>query len=157
MQSQRRDRLSRSVVVLLLAGMVGCAGPKGGSAKPATQPAAATAADDACAQRLHDLSGGLLLDYLQHQSLPMKLSQIELPGSEAGRAAMDALICPASNQPYVYNPQGLPAPDRKSRMIVYDSVPSHGGRRWAITLNVSEGSQPQTGVLAVPESFFAGP
>ena len=158
MVSQRRDRLGRSVIVLLLAAMVGCAGPKGGGqAKPTTQPIAATAADDACAQRLHDLSGGLLLYYLQHQSLPMKLSQIELPGGEAGRAAMDALICPASDQPYVYNPQGLAAPDHKSRMVVYDSVPSHGGRRWAIMLSITEGAQPQTGVLAVPERYFAAP
>jgi len=155
MKSQRRDRISRSVIVLLIAAMAGCAGPKGDKPKPATQPAGPTAADDACAQRLHDLSGGLLLYYVQHQSLPMKLSQIALPGGAA--AATEALICPASNQPYVYNSQGLAAPDHKSRMIVYDSMPSHGGRRWAITINLSEGPQPQTAVLAVPENYFAAP
>jgi hypothetical protein len=45
------------------------------------------------------------------------------------------LICPASHQPYVYNPLGLQSPKGgERRLIVYDATPAHHGRRWGITV-----------------------
>ena len=156
MQDQRRlHSLRSSAVILLIAALVGCATKGADGRKPATAPAEAMSSLDPCPQRLHDLSGGLLLYYVQHQKLPPSLGALPLPGGAT--AESDTFVCPVSGQPYVYDPRGLPAPDHKSRMIVYDSSPAHSGRRWAITMNIMQGEPPVTDVLAVPESYFASP
>jgi hypothetical protein len=102
--------------------------------------------------RLHDVCGPLLLYYATNRALPAKLEQLSaVPGFEN----VNDFTCPASGKPYVYNPAGLPAPDRSMRLIIYDAA-AHGGTRWAIAIPVAPGEGPLVAkVVAVPESFFS--
>ena len=103
--------------------------------------------------RLHDVCGPLLLYYATNRALPAKLEQ--LSDVRAFETVKD-FTCPASGKPYVYNPAGLPAPDRSMRLIVYDAAPAHGGTRWAIAIPISPGEGPLVAkVVAVPESRFS--
>jgi hypothetical protein len=120
--------------------------------RSATPKAARSSASDPCALRLHDLLGGLLLFYAQHDALPPNLKSLPLPSGDIA----EAMHCPVSNQPYIYDPRGLPAPDGASRLMIYDAVPAHGGYRWAVAVAEPRPGQPLTGeVIAVPEAAFA--
>jgi hypothetical protein len=158
-QHHRQHRLLRvleiEVIALALAMMVGCASSSSrhGAKTQATangfsQPSSAS---DPCALRLHDLVGGLLLYYAQHNELPPNLKTLELPSGEL----TNDLVCPVSHQPYIYDPRGLPAPDEKSRLIIYDAVPAHGSFRWAVAITEPKPGQPLIAeVVAAPESIF---
>lgn len=83
---------------------------------------------DACAERLHDVCGRLLLHYSLHRRLPETLESL---------AALDPekpvpLVCPVSGRPYVYDPKGPPIPGRPGRLVLYDPLPSHSGMRWGV-------------------------
>jgi hypothetical protein len=151
------DRRWREVITLCaLLVLMSCsapARPRSGRNLPAASPQTLSSTDP-CALRLHDLSGDLLLYYFKNHKLPPDLSALAAAGGDA--ASADALACPISAQPYVYNAPGLPAPDGKSRMVIYDPAPTHAGRRWAVTIIEPGGDQPLvTDVVAVPEKFFA--
>ena len=114
--------------VLILAMAAGCtvAPPK-----PASRPAGPE--EDPCAERLHDLSGQLLMYYVRHNKLPQDLSQL---GSESPKP-----VCPVCNKPYLYNPQGLDVPNMSARAIVWDALPCHSGFRWAIVMDLLKPGQ----------------
>ena len=160
LQRNRRRLLRNEVIVLAVfvaAALTACSSPRKQTTATTQATEAAISESDACPQRLHDLEGGLLLYYAQNRRLPPTLASLVLPGTDAAAAA-EAILCPVSHQPYVYDPRGLPGPDGVSRLIVYDSLPSHNGRRWAITIAESDGNQPLIAkVIAVPESTFAAP
>src|SRR5687768_6843174 len=92
---QHRRRKLALLLLLLTVAFAGCAAPRSQPAPPgraaATAPTEALASSDVCPQRLHDLSGGLLLYYFQSRKLPGNLSALELPGGITGAA--EALIC----------------------------------------------------------------
>lgn len=138
------------ILACLLLIAAGCAAPAPKRADVPSKPG--SSATDPCATRMHDLLGGLLLYYATHNDLPPNLKSLELP---SGNAA-DAISCPVSNQPYIYDPRGLPAPDGTSLLIIYDAVPAHGGFRWAVSIAEPKPGKPLIAeIVAAPESTFA--
>jgi hypothetical protein len=139
--------------------LCGCAAPKpppDASAGAATsQPALSETPDvnrDPCAQRLHDLSGMMLLHVALYDQLPPSLEALkQLPGADADLQT----ICPVSGQPYAYTPQGIEIPGVEYRIYAWDSVPAHGTYRWGIQLIPSiAGRPPYANVIPIPETSF---
>ena len=158
---------TRCLLMALACGFVvaGCAAPikqpAGGNrptSAPATQPGARAASsakltiDDPCATRLHDICGPLLLYYATHSRLPERVETLQqIPGFEA----VGPYLCPVSNQPYIYNAQGLVGPNVSLRAVLYDAAPTHAGYRWAIVVQEPAGNAPLIAkVVAWAESRF---
>ncbi|MFT3787649.1 MAG: hypothetical protein QM770_16025 [Tepidisphaeraceae bacterium] len=106
---------------------------------------------DPCAMRLHDVCGALLLYYFTHNELPEKLSDLNaIPGE-----APVELTCPVTKTPYIYTPNGIQIPERKSFIIIYDPSPAHAGMRWAVSIEQPVPGQPLvTKVVPLAERFF---
>lgn len=147
----------------------GCASPPGAKLETVSPPRAAgpvaplSPDADACARRMHDLCGALLIYHLRHGRLPDTLAALPPPPgtAPADHAAALHLTCPESGQPYVYLPQGMHLPERQQWIIVHDPLPSHPGYRWAIRLDAASSARgrAESGalvlkVVAVPESAF---
>ncbi|MBE3068770.1 MAG: hypothetical protein IMZ66_00895, partial [Planctomycetes bacterium] len=83
---------------------------------------------DLCAERLHDLSGAILFYYATHHRLP------ESPAALASLGPEDPvpLVCPVSDQPYLYQPNGLRVQGQHGRMVLYDAAACHAGMRWGV-------------------------
>ena len=114
---------------LVLAMAAGCATQP---PKPATQPSGPE--EDACAERVHDIAGQLLMFYVRHGQLPKELSQL---GPDSPKP-----VCPVCKKPYRYNPQGLDVPNLSARAIMWDAEPCHSGFRWAIVMEPPVPGQP---------------
>ena len=140
-------RMSRAALIALASAVClasGCV-----STTPAeTRPKVADEIDlDPCAERLHDLSGRLLLYYAANRRLPKRLADLPVPHAP--------LVCPVSGEPYVYDPEGLVLPDRPGRLVLYDPAPSHLGGRWGITLiRTSPGAPLTTRVVWLREALL---
>ena len=139
------------VLMGLVAWLAGC-----GAGKPAQtvleppRPALSTA-HDPCANRLHDLSGPMMLYWVQNGSLPERLEQLRpLDGASAV-----GVTCPVSGRAYLYIPEGLGVAGQSGRLLVVDPEPVHSGYRWAISLMPQEPGQAlDLRVVAVPEEQF---
>jgi hypothetical protein len=136
-------------MMLVLAG--GCAAPTKSS--PATKPAA-PAGDptdtDPCATRMHEICGVLLLYGNAHGDLPATLDALK---KAPGAADVGEFVCPASNLPYVYYPEGVPVEPEPSRIVLYDPTPAHNGKRFAIVIQPPAGGGPPIArVILIPES-----
>jgi hypothetical protein len=105
---------------------------------------------DPCAERLHDLCGGLLLYHSMHARLPATLEELKALGS----ATQPQLTCPVSGMPYIYSPDGLRIPGRPGRLVLYDAAPSHSGMRWGVLFDDPGGGRPLTArvILLTEES-----
>jgi len=107
---------------------------------------------DACAERLHDLCGRLLLHYSLHRRLPDTLEGLEAPARQVALPP----VCPVSGKPYVYCPEGLHVPGRPGRLVLYDAAPSHSGMRWGVFVDPPEGgNQLITRVVLLPDELVA--
>lgn len=127
------------------------AGPQQPSARPDGNNSP-TAAGDACAARLHDISGLLLLYFVSNQRLPERLEELA-PLSDSPSTFQ--AICPASGRPYAYTPQGLPGAGTDRVLLVYDETPAHGGFRWVIVASPPQGDQPlRTFVMPYTDQKF---
>jgi len=103
---------------------------------------------DACAERLHDLCGRLLLHYSLHQRLPDTLEA--LPPLDPANPT--PTVCPVSGEPYVYKPEGLRIPGQPGLLVLYDPQPSHAGMRWGVFVDkVSGGNRLTARVLLVAD------
>ena len=162
-QPTSRRHLLRSGA-LLAAAVVGCqsnprqpdaqskSAPNANKATAQT-PVAPISNTDACATRLHEVCGPLLLYYATRHQLPERPEELaQMPGFES----VGELLCPVSRRPYLYNPIGVMTKGEPARIIMYDPAPSHSGMRWAIAV-----IEPQrqidpliTKVIALPESHF---
>ena len=145
-------RSSRSARVPLLAALgcaaIGCAALVGGCQVPAERER--VPALDACAERLHEISGRLLLYYSTHRRLPASLEA--LPALR-GAGAEPPRVCPVSGKAYLYRPEGLALPGGGGRLVVCDAAPSHSGGRWAIVLSREAPSAPLAArVVWLPET-----
>jgi hypothetical protein len=107
--------------------------------------------EDPCAERLHDLSGRLLLYYSQHGRLPATLDA--LPPLDPANPTPP--VCPASGRPYVYAPAGVRVPDQPGRLVLYDAQAIHAGMRWGVFVDEApDGARLTARVLFVPEDAF---
>ena len=109
---------------------------------------------DPCATRMHDISGAMLMYYALHNRLPAELDALRTtPGGEA----LEPFTSPASGRPFLYNPVGVIDSKRASqRLVLYESAPTGGGFRWAITIVEPTQGQPLVArVVAIPEAEFA--
>jgi hypothetical protein len=149
-----RTSAGGALIVALLIG--GCASKTKTSTPPDPShdkaPTAPISNTDACATRMQDMCGGLLLYYQLKNRLPESLDEIKnFPGEEG----VPSFNCPVSKQPYVYMPNGIFLPEKNARVIVYDAAPSHSNMRWAISIDEPQPGQPLvTKVIALPETFF---
>jgi hypothetical protein len=107
---------------------------------------------DPCAQRLHDLSGAMLVYVSLYDQLPASLELLKgVPGAEPDLKAN----CPISGQSYAYSPQGMEVPGIEHRIYAWDASPAHGTYRWAIQLVPSVAERPPyANVIPVPETAF---
>lgn len=114
-------------------------------------PSPAISNTDPCAMRMHDISGALLFYYAAVHKLPPALADLKKTPLGAGLE----FTCPASGQAYIYNPEGVAAPDGQSLLICYDPSPSHSGFRLAISVPATdpEGAL-VTKVVPVAEAHF---
>jgi hypothetical protein len=128
--------------------------PDPGPDAPGKRTAALGGADDACAERLHALSGPMLYYYAVHRRLPLDVNELR---DIAGPDPVIDFTCPVSGKPYVYDPRGMPRGGGKPGIIVLcDPEPTHSGMRLCVT--VEEPKKPAdplvTHVLAEPETTF---
>lgn len=151
----------RGLLVYGFACLLGCAGgqkstPAGsdtgpGQAGQISEPVY-EGSDDPCASRLHDICGVMLLHVLTYGDLPASLAEL---GPGPGGGDLPPLVCPVSQQPYIYNPFGIYLADQRARLVVYDPAPSHAGMRWGIiAVEATEVDPLVCKVVALPESFF---
>ncbi len=103
---------------------------------------------DACAQRLHNISGALLLHYAAHRTLPPDADAL----AASDTVPLPPLVCPASNRPYHYDPAGLTIPGLTGRLVLYDAEASHDGMRWGILVGPPAGGMIATKVIPVSEA-----
>lgn len=112
----------------------------------------AVPARDACAMRLHDISGLLLHYFVVNSRLPDRLEDLA-PLADAGMKFEPT--CPVSDRPFVYAPGGLPGTGTDRLLLVYEAVSAHDGKRWAILASPAQGSQPlATWVVLLNEQRF---
>lgn len=158
----RMWRNTAHLVVAVVCAVVlpGCAPGTGGnpSRPPSDTPGQTSASlsnTDPCAMRLHDISGAILLYFLEHRDLPPTLDDLpELPG--IGKVA--ELMCPESGAKYLYNPAGLARDPQGLMVILADAVSAHAGMRWCISIEEPRPGAPLiTRVVALPPSAFVVP
>ena len=121
-------------------------------AKPPVVSKEDAAVRDRCFERLSDIGGLFLMYGLSKRQLPATLDELR---AVPGASNIGDFVCPASGQPYIYDPQGKPAPSGVGLVIVADPTPAHSGMRLCIVIseNPKSGSM-LTKVVALPESFF---
>lgn len=108
---------------------------------------------DPCRDRLHQISGHLLLYYAAHGQLPPTLDRLPRLGDQG---ELPPLVCPVSGKSYVYDRDGIAAPDGRGRVVLYDAEPVHSGMRWGITVApVGEGGGMSAQVLMLPAQWPA--
>jgi hypothetical protein len=104
---------------------------------------------DPRAERLHDVSGHLLLFHFMNGRLPRTLD--ELAALDAGKAP--ALVCPDSGKPYVYEANGLQIPGQSGRLMLYEPTASRPGMRWGVLVGDPEPGKPLiVRVVLLPEN-----
>jgi len=157
-----------AVLAIVVAGLLACVIAVGcASSKPsangagAASPATAKADDipinnealDPCADRLHELTGMLLLYYGAHGKLPAKLEDAAILSAHG----TELLNCPVTHLPYVYDPKGpIVTAGGKARLVVYDATPAHHGMRYGIVIvePTSAATHISAEVKEVPEALF---
>ena len=142
----------RGFGVVRLAACLAAAALAGGCQTPSPAPPRANVQFDACAERLHDLCGDLLLYYSTHAKLPPALKDL----SAGGSPSTSQIVCPVSGRPYVYKAAGRSLPGRQGRLVLYDPEPSHSGMRWGILVRTpASGGLMTANVILVSESDLA--
>ena len=140
-----RLRLPVLALGLALPVLFGCHAPE--PARVADRPGTELAP---CAERLHELSGSLLLYSATHGRLPGSLE--ELRAADA-KCSLEALRCPISRKTYAYHPQGIPLPDGQSALVLFDAAPVHRNGRWAVAISSTAARSPLVArVVWVPET-----
>jgi hypothetical protein len=156
-------------MVMALMTVIGCRSTSTGQNHPTARTIQLSASDlaagqtltpdeavnsDPCAIRLHDIAGDLLLYYAVNKRLPERLEDLRSLGADETEPDF---TCPLTHQPYVYVPNGLIGPGESKRIIVYDAIPAHNGKRFCILMPIHDkpGAAQSVEVLAVPEARFS--
>jgi len=146
-----------AMAMLLMIGVAGCAAKSSKSSSSSSASASSQSKatrlnsnTDPCAMRLHDVCAPLLLFYGRYQTLPEHIDELsQVPGVEVPQ-----LVCPVSNQKYIYNPSGPSGPNPGARIILYDATPAHAGHRWGIEIREpSPGQALVAKVVLVPDAL----
>ena len=158
------DPARRTMILLVIAGLVGCqpapptparpAKPAPQAARPGAENAAPeqAAITDPCAVRLQDICGTMLLYYAVHRELPEKLEELQ---SLADVGAPLQFKCPVSGLPYVYIPDGLQSLGRTKRIVLHDATSVHDGNRWCVLCApIKGGKAPYLEVIMMPDVLF---
>jgi hypothetical protein len=137
------------LVCVLAAG--GCGRPK---PAPTRVVKAGVEIEEACANRMQDILGQLLVYYSVTQQLPEVLE--DLKNLDAN---IPPLVCPVSGKPYIYNKNGLRVPSWPGLLVLYDSEPTHAGLRWGLFVQLGEPGQPLSGrpILLADSPIFKAP
>lgn len=98
---------------------------------PVAGAGASGSVSDPCAARLHDLAGALLQYLSVHGAMPDDLKQFR---ASAGADEMPPLVCPVSQEPYVYHKDGIALEGSSGRLVLHDAEPVHDGGRWGLVL-----------------------
>lgn len=91
---------------------------------------------DATAVHLHEVAGRLLMYASLRGKMPAKLSDVDegLQGSKLPNFQPSA-IDPANSKPFVYSADGAPAAGLPGKLIIYQSVATGPGGRWALLIS----------------------
>jgi len=119
-----------AVAMLLMIGVAGCAASStsSSSASSKSKSTRLNSNTDPCAMRLHDVCAPMLLYFGRYQRLPEHADELsQVPGVD-----VPPLVCPVSNEKYIYNPHGPSGTVSGTRIILYDATPAHAGHRWGI-------------------------
>jgi len=144
MAGKRGSRTGLLMAVVLTVFAAGCRMPAGGAT-------GASSGVDPCAERLHDISGHLLIYYSANRRLPASLDELRALVGPDG----PPLVCPLSGLPYTYDPSGPEVPGQPGRLLLYDSEPTHAGARWGIVMAEPAGAAPLTSrVVLLPEDLI---
>lgn len=103
------------------------------------KPATAQELTDACAMRMHDISGYLLLYYTQYKRLPQTLEELA-PLAEGDEEF--SLVCPTSGKPYIFVPQGLGGAEQGRPLLMYEATSAHNGIRWGMVADPTASGEP---------------
>ncbi len=137
--------------------VTGCATSQSGSANadgrsPRGEPSIAI---DSVADRLHDISGSILLFYNAYHRLPESLNELCLVTGLSPRQVND----PATDKPFTYRPQGL-GQFPGGGVIVLAAAPqgteNDAGNRWCVVIDTTT-QAPVCRVLLLPPEALAMP
>ena len=115
-------------------------------------PSGKASVTDPDASRLQDIGGALLFYYASHERLPSRLDDLQtVVEPDVGLN----LASPATGEPYTYVPDGLIAPGKSQRIVIYDPQPTADGARWCLFMpDFRPGAATSINVLAVPDNIF---
>ncbi len=136
--------MKRLVVCILLVGLVGCASTSS-PPTPQAQPTPPAIEIDSVADRLHDISGSLLLFYHAQRRLPVSLAELSMGTGLSARQLIDL----ATGQPFSYNPAGFGDVAGAGRIIVASAQQDDSEFRWCVVIDTSAAT-PLCRVLPVP-------
>jgi hypothetical protein len=129
-------RIWAAVVVCISAAVMGsgCQLPS----KPAAPTRAPVERDplDPVAERMHELSGQILLFHSAYKRLPKSLQELCQAVGEDTRAALD----PATGRPVAYDPAGFANISGAGRVIAYASPSGPGDSCWCISFTEAGGA-----------------
>lgn len=119
-------------VLLAAAVLAGCNGASRQPVEVRTAPTGPRYSDplNPAADRLHEISGALLLYYVNHRALPEQIDELKPLLDDPSME----LRCPISGFPYLYTRQGLRVAGVEGHIVILDAQPSQASMRWAITV-----------------------
>jgi hypothetical protein len=130
--------------------------------KPVPESVEKALLTDPCVERMHNLCGAMLAFYLINKDLPASLDDLKTVAEFGGPLEPS---CPASGQPFVYEPAGLHSVNGRKYIVLYDATPAHKGtgllaaagegvRHAIVTPENNPGSSRSFEVVSMPEGLF---
>jgi hypothetical protein len=107
---------------------------------------------DPSAARLHEIAGAMLYFRAIKGEMPKSLDELKSVSDEELN-----LVCPQSNMPYVYVPDGLHSPGKSKAVVVYEPTARPNGTRWCILMaDAKPGGAQSLEVLEMTDAVFLG-
>lgn len=137
-----RHLLSTFALVLL----AGCV--SGGGAEGQRRPVPT----DACAERLHGISGKILEHYAARRRWPRTAAELVAAGVKA-----ESLVCPISGKAYIFEEAALESPLLRGRILLHDAPGAHSSYGWGIVVRPAQAGQPVSAQVIVLAPGDAAP
>lgn len=154
--ARRRNPLSDGPWAALFFAVMLCVAVIGGGCESSSAPPpprATKAMTDPSAERLHELSGAVLLHYIRHNQLPASLEALHELDASIGDP-----IDPLYGDPYVYLSPPVDLPGRRGQLLMYAPGVARGHRasRWAVLVEgVGQDASLTTQVVLIPSAEIA--